>query len=132
MWVTISSSGEHYRGCIARRIPYREAMMSIEQTTEHGGTGKLALLTLVLAVALILSTLTACSHDGLSRNGTVQVLLTDAPLDLQQQTWQTVKIPLGDQAVQSIVLEGQFQGTFYLDDIRLVPQALPTPPTAVL
>ena len=57
-------------------------MMYIEQTTERADTGRLALMTLTLALALILSALTACSHDGLAGNGTVQVFLTDAPLDL--------------------------------------------------
>lgn len=57
-------------------------MTSIDQATERRSTAKLALLTLALALALILSALTSCSHDTFSGNGTLQVFLTDAPLDL--------------------------------------------------
>ena len=69
-------------------------MMTTEQTSQRGSTGKLALLTLALAAALILAALTACSHDGLAGNGTVHVFLTDAPLDLTGVT--AVNVTVGE------------------------------------
>ncbi len=50
--------------------------------SEAVATGKLALVTLALVLALILSTLTSCANDTVAGNGTVRILLTDAPLDL--------------------------------------------------
>ena len=71
-----------------------DLMMSTEQTSQRGSTGKLALLTLALALALILAATTSCSHDGLGGNGTVQVFLTDAPLDLTGVT--AVNVTVGE------------------------------------
>jgi len=71
-----------------------KVMMSIEQTSERGATGKLALMTLVLALALILAAMTACSNDALGGNGTIQVYLTDAPLDLTGVT--AVNVTVGE------------------------------------
>ena len=54
-------------------------------------------------------------------------------VDLQQSAWQIVEIPLGQGSLLSITFEGNIQGTFYLDDVRLVPGEPPPPPvTAVL
>ena len=50
--------------------------------SETVANGKLALITLALALALILSAMTSCANNGVSGNGTVHVFLTDAPLDL--------------------------------------------------
>ena len=71
---------------------------------------------------------------AVNRKGTVD-LLGEAQVDLQRAAWQVVEIPLDDLAfqgpVESIVFAGSFGGTFYLDDVRLVP--LPAPLiTAVL
>jgi hypothetical protein len=43
---------------------------------------KLTLLSLALAPALMVSVMTSCSDNTRSGNGTVSVLLTDAPIDL--------------------------------------------------
>jgi hypothetical protein len=54
-------------------------------------------------------------------------------VDLQRHAWQVVEIPLGAGSIQSIRFGGNLKGTtFYLDDIRLVPEELPAPITAVL
>ena len=61
--------------------------------------------------------------------GTGKELLGSAGLDLSQKRWQEVEIPLdafqrsGD--ITAITFAGNFAGTFYLDDIRLVAA---TPP----
>jgi hypothetical protein len=57
-------------------------MMEQIDRTETTATGKLALITLALALALILSAMTACSNDAVAGSATVRVFLTDAPLDL--------------------------------------------------
>ena len=57
-------------------------MMERIDHTENNSNAKLALITLALALALILSALTSCANNGVSGNGTVQIFLTDAPLDL--------------------------------------------------
>ena len=69
-------------------------------------------------------TLNVVIEDAVIGEKTVVALLSveEAPLDVQDQTWQTVEVPLGDKPVQSIIIEGNLKGTFYLDDIRLVPQ----------
>ena len=50
--------------------------------SETTTTGKLALVTLALVLALILSTMTSCANDSMSGTATISVFLTDAPLDL--------------------------------------------------
>ena len=61
--------------------------------------------------------------------------------DVEQREWQIVEIPLSplslsapNEPIQSMAFGGTLKGTFYLDDIRLVPELLPPPPrsTAVL
>ena len=76
-------------------------------------------------------TLNVRIKDAVSEEITIVPLLSveEAPLDLDNPAWQTVEIPLGDRPVQSIAIEGNLKGTFYLDDIRLVPENLV--PTAV-
>lgn len=52
---------------------------------DHSDTvanGKLALVTLMLVLALILSAMTSCANNTVGGTATVQVFLTDAPLDL--------------------------------------------------
>jgi len=49
---------------------------------EHNGPGRLSLIPFALALILIFSAMTSCANDGVSGIGTVQVFLTDAPLDL--------------------------------------------------
>ena len=69
---------------------------------------------------------------------TVELLGRDGDrsrLDLRQNTWQVVEVPVGVGQIQSITFAGNLRGTFYLDDIRLVPQEPPPgdgPPSAVL
>ncbi|MBI2502946.1 MAG: T9SS type A sorting domain-containing protein [Candidatus Latescibacteria bacterium] len=60
--------------------------------------------------------------------------LEGAGIELARKEWQTVELPLdslkiGDPII-SLSFQGNLKGTFYLDDIRLVPQAAPQP-TAV-
>ncbi len=58
--------------------------MMLEQIdrSEAAANGKLALITLALVLALILSATTSCSNDAIAGSGTVRVHLTDAPIDL--------------------------------------------------
>ncbi len=58
--------------------------MMLEQIdqSQKVANGKLALVTLALVLALILAAATSCANDTVAGNGTVRVLLTDAPLDL--------------------------------------------------
>ena len=57
-------------------------------------------------------------------------------LDLEDKVWQEVDLPLDfrdpNEPIQTIQFSGLLRGTYYLDDIRLVPQQLPPPDTAVL
>jgi len=57
-------------------------MMERIEQSEAVATGKLALVTLALVLALILAATTSCSNDTVAGTATVQVFLTDAPLDL--------------------------------------------------
>ena len=43
---------------------------------------------------------TSCSHNGLSGNGTVHVLLTDAPLDLTGVT--AVNVTVGELSLRTV------------------------------
>ncbi len=57
----------------------------------------------------------------------------NALINLAEPSWQTVEIPLGDDPMASITFRGNLAGTFYLDDIRLIPVEPPAPAnTAVL
>ena len=58
------------------------AMLERIDRSETVATGKLALVTLALVLALILSAMTSCANNAMSGTATVQVFLTDAPLDL--------------------------------------------------
>lgn len=62
--------------------------------------------------------------------------LEGAGVDLAKQEWQVVEVPLSKmnlgEPAQAIKLMGTLNGTFYLEDIRLVPQVPPPQPTAVL
>ncbi|NKB65641.1 MAG: T9SS type A sorting domain-containing protein [Candidatus Latescibacteria bacterium] len=57
-------------------------------------------------------------------------------LDLDRDGWQVTEIPLTRfgrmEAIESIGLSGEFSGTFYLDDIRLIAADPPSQITAVL
>ena len=50
--------------------------------SENASFGRLALVTLALTLALILSSMTSCANNGVAGSATVSVFLTDAPLDL--------------------------------------------------
>jgi hypothetical protein len=58
-------------------------------------------------------------------------------IDPADKSWQVVEIPLGNldlepmESITSVALSGNAKGTFYLDEVYLVPASLPTP-TAVL
>lgn len=58
----------------------------------------------------------------------------DRSVDLTEPAWQTVDIPLADigvvEPIKAISLSGRLEGTFYIDDIRLVAATAP-PITAV-
>jgi len=53
-------------------------------------------------------------------------------LDLERREWQIFEIPLDaldpNDQIEALVISGSLQGTFYLDDVRLVHQS---PPTAI-
>jgi hypothetical protein len=57
-------------------------MLNIKQWLQFGATGKLRSITLVLALALLVVMVTACDDTSSRGAGTLNVLLTDAPLDL--------------------------------------------------
>jgi hypothetical protein len=57
-------------------------MMERIDQSETVATGKLALVTLALVLALILAATTSCANDSRAGSGTISVFLTDAPLDL--------------------------------------------------
>jgi len=61
-------------------------------------------------------------------------LLEENRVDLEKKVWQVVEIPLFKAAgpITSINFAGNFEGTFYLDDIRLVAATPPPSATAVL
>ena len=60
--------------------------------------------------------------------------LNGVNVDLEKKEWQVAEVPLQEmflgEPARTIELSGTLKGTFYLDDIRLVPQAAPQP-TAV-
>ena len=79
------------------------------------------------------------SGIGATKPGSIELLdgsVEDISVDLRQQEWQVVVIPLEvvkqTNLIQSISFRGSLKGTFYLDDIRLVPQTPPQTDTAVL
>jgi len=57
-------------------------------------------------------------------------------VDLDQRVWQVVEIPLAaigvKEPIRNILFSGNLEGTFYLDDIRLVAAKPPPSATAVL
>ncbi|MBI2501700.1 MAG: T9SS type A sorting domain-containing protein [Candidatus Latescibacteria bacterium] len=59
-----------------------------------------------------------------------------ALVDMEAKTWQVVGISLDslhlNEAIESLEFTGKLEGTFYLDDLRLVTGAPPPVPTAVL
>lgn len=67
--------------------------------------------------------------------GRVVSLLAEERLDAARQEWQIVEIPMAafarEAAIEAVVFSGNFRGTFFLDDIRLVT-ATPQPGTAVV
>jgi len=62
-------------------------------------------------------------------------LIANGNVDIEKQGWQVVEIPLEalgvDSPIASIRLLGYLEGTFYLDDIRLVAATPPPSTTAV-
>ncbi|MBT6148477.1 MAG: hypothetical protein HOH74_23790, partial [Gemmatimonadetes bacterium] len=85
-------------------------------------------------------------HPGdltLARNSTFKVRVNSVPInlltgriDVANKAWQTVEIPVQEfslrQHIESIEFLGTLNGTFYLDDIRLVAASPPQPGTAVV
>jgi len=87
-------------------------------------------------------------HPGDARGGGLVLsldnsrmsLLSEDPagihVDLEDRSWQVIEIPLASMdlegAMSSIVFTGRLEGTFYLDDIRLVATTPPPSSTAVL
>ena len=63
-------------------------------------------------------------------------LLAGERLDVARQEWQIVEIPMDafdlEAPIEAVVFAGNFGGTFYLDDIRLVTGAPQPPRTAVV
>ncbi|MBI2503069.1 MAG: T9SS type A sorting domain-containing protein [Candidatus Latescibacteria bacterium] len=55
--------------------------------------------------------------------------LAGVEIDLEKKEWQVIEVPLQEmflgEPAQSIELLGSLKGTFYLDDVRLMPQAAP-------
>ena len=52
---------------------------------------------------------------------------------LENKTWQVVEVPLTfSKGIHAISFDGFLSGTYYLDDIRLMPEELPPTDTAVL
>jgi len=69
--------------------------------------------------------------------GSAVSLLAEDRIDIEEKKWQLVEIPLADFAVhgpiESVNFSGNFPGTFYLDDLALGANRLPSrAPTAVL
>ena len=60
----------------------------------------------------------------------------DVRVDLDNLSWQTIEIPFAsvdlEEAIASILFTGVLNGTFYLDDIRLVAATPPLSSTAVM
>ncbi len=61
-------------------------------------------------------------------------ILESARIDMEVKDWQVVEIPLGSlkarEPIASLSFQGNLEGTFYLDDVRLVV-ATPSPVTVV-
>jgi hypothetical protein len=63
-------------------------------------------------------------------------LVEQLDLSFERDTWQQISIPLAtldlaDTHLEWIRFTGDVQGTFYLDDMRLVPEEVEIPPVAV-
>ena len=57
-------------------------------------------------------------------------------VDLEVADWQVVEIPLDEsgitEPIESVAFAGNLEGTFYIDDLRLVAAEPPPPRTAVV
>ena len=70
------------------------------------------------------------------KGSTVLPLVEQMGLSFESGQWQRISIPLADLELTDaylswVRLTGDVEGTFYIDDMRLVPEAVPEVPTAV-
>ncbi|MEW6750717.1 MAG: ASPIC/UnbV domain-containing protein, partial [Candidatus Latescibacterota bacterium] len=89
----------------------------------------------VFLASSVLEILTNTYDQGALVNLVTQRPLPPGPLDLDAKEWQELEIPLGSFAyggqsgvelVSFLRFSGSLQGSFYLDDIRLVPAPAPS------
>ena len=80
----------------------------------------------------------ASRHAGTITRSSILFLEEELGLSFEPETWQPVWIPLEaleltDANLERILLAGDVTGTFYIDNLRFVPEAVPVPagPTAV-
>mgnify|MGYP006417720515 CR=1 FL=1 len=72
-----------------------------------------------------------------SKGGQTVDLLARELVDLAKQEWQIVEIPTSDfvpagEPLTTLLINGAMNGTFHLDDLRLVAPQLPSAPTVVM
>ena len=127
---------------------YRHNVAAAFQVKPVGNRAwNMALLPADPVLTLGFTTLHIAFHPGDARglfNNKLTLLVNDQavelgrdfPLDINQSEWQTLEIPLETfklfGKIESIVFAGNLEGTFYLDDVRLIAAAAPAPPTAIL